>query len=164
MNKNKKQHLINREIRATQVRVIDNGVMSFNDAIKLAESKSEDLVLLNDKVSPIICKIMNYEKFLYALNKKPKQKVLEMKEIKLGANTSDNDLNYRIVHIKDFLEKGHKVRLTLQFKGREMIHIDKGKENMLKMIVAVENYGVPESLPVMEGKKMFVTIRPKTSK
>jgi len=160
-NKVKKQHLINREIRATEVRVTEDGVMSLQEALVLAESRFMDLVLINDKTTPVICKILNYEKFLYELNKKPKPKTLDVKEIKLGPNTAENDLEYRAKHIKEFLQKGHKVKLTLQFRGREMVYVDKGKELLLKLILSVEEFGVPEALPSMEGKKMFATLKPK---
>jgi translation initiation factor IF-3 len=162
MNKKKKKHLINGEIRATEVRVTDEGVMSIQDANRLAISKEMDLVLLNDKTNPPICKIMNYEKFIYDEGKKDKPKSLDTKEIKFGPNTSDNDVEYRVKHITEFLQKGHKVKLSLQFRGREMAHIDRGKELMLKVILAVEEFGMAESLPSMEGKKMFATLRPKS--
>jgi translation initiation factor IF-3 len=160
-NKTKKQHSINREIKATEVRVAEDGVMSLQEALTLAESRFMDLVLINDKTSPAICKILNYEKFLYELNKKSKPKTLDVKEIKLGPNTAENDLDYRSKHIMEFLKKGHKVKLTLQFRGREMAHIDKGKALLLKLILSVEEFGVPEGLPSMEGKKMFATLKPK---
>jgi translation initiation factor IF-3 len=164
MNKKKKKHLINGEIRATEVRVTDEGIMSIQEANRLAISKEMDLVLLNDKTNPPICKIMNYEKFIYDEGKKGKTKALEVKEIKFGPNTSDNDVEYRVKHIIEFLQKGHKVKLSLQFRGREMAHIDRGKELMLKVILAIEEFGMAESMPSMEGKKMFATLKPKPSK
>jgi translation initiation factor IF-3 len=164
MKKQKKQHLINQEIRGTEVRVTDEGVMSVSDALKSAQSQHLDLVLINDKANPPICKIMNYEKFIYELGKKPKNKALEVKEIKFGPNTSDNDVEYRVKHITEFLQKGHKVKLSLQFRGREMAHIDRGRELMLKVILAIEEFGMAESLPSMEGKKMFATLKPKPTK
>jgi len=164
MNKKKKQHLLNREIRANEVRVTEGGIMSLDSAIALAESKEMDLVLINEHSVPPVCKIMNYEKFIYELGKKPKNKTLEMKEIKLGPNTSENDLSYRLKHMIEFLQKGHKVKISMQFKGREMSYIDNGKALLLKVIVSVEEYGVPEAMPSMEGKKMFVTLKPKSNK
>jgi len=164
MKKNKKQHLINGEIRATEVRVADEGVMTIQDANRLAVSREMDLVLLNDKTTPPICKIMNYEKFIYELGKKPKNKTLDVKEIKLGPNTAENDLAYRAKHIIEFLKKGHKVKISLQFRGREMTHIDIGKALLLKLCVSVEEFGVLESMPDMEGKKMFAYLKPKPQK
>jgi len=164
MKKQKKQHLINREIRGTEVRIAEEGIMLIQDAIKLAESRFMDLVLINDKSIPPICKIMNYEKFIYELGKKPKNKALDVKEIKLGPHTAENDIAYRAKHIIEFLQKGHKVKISLQFRGREMAHIDIGKAILLKLVVAVEEHGVLEALPNMEGKKMFAYLKPKPSK
>lgn len=161
MNKKKKQHLINGEIKFIEVRVTDEGIMSIQEANRLAVSKEMDLVLLNDKTTPPICKLMNYEKFIYEQGKKSKPKSLETKEIKFGPNTSNNDVEYRVKRITEFLQKGHKVKLSLQFRGREMAHIDRGKELLLKVILAVEEFGLAESMPSMEGKRMFATIKPK---
>ena len=162
MNKKKKQHLLNREIRATEVRVTDKGVMSTNEALALAESQDMDLVLIGPTASPPVVKIMDYSKFIYELGKKDKPKVLEMKEIKVGPNTSENDLSYRIKHMIEFLQKGQKVKITMQFKGREMAFVTKGEELILNMILSVKDYGTAEEMPKLEGKKMFVTIRPKS--
>ena len=109
-------------------------------------------------------KIMNYEKFIYEEGKKSKSKSLETKEIKFGPNTSENDVEYRIKHIVEFLDKGHKVKITMQFKGRQMVHVDKGQELLLKLILEVEEHGTAEALPKLEGKKMFVTLKPKPKK
>jgi translation initiation factor IF-3 len=164
MNKKNKKHLINHEINTNQVRVTEGGIMSLKDAIQMAESKEMDVVLMSANSNPPVVKIMNYEKFIYEQAKKDKQKpkALELKEIKVGPNTSENDLSYRIKHISEFLDKGHKVKITMQFKGREMSYVDAGQALILKMILAVEEHGVPESMPKLEGKKMFCTIRPKT--
>jgi len=165
MNKNKKQHLLNREIRANEVRV-DGQVMRLSEALQEAESQNLDLVLIAPNATPVVCRIINYEKFIYEQNKKDKQKpkTLEMKEIKVGPNTGENDLEYRIKHITEFLQKGHKVKITMQFRGREMAYVDNGKELLLRMIVAVEEYGIPEAMPKLEGKRMFATVRPKSNK
>jgi len=164
MKKNKREHLINQEIRFSEVRVTDSGIMPIADALALAESKDMDLVLINDKALPPVVRILNYEKFIYELSKKPKNKSLDMKEIKLGPNTAENDLEYRAKHMTEFLQKGHKVKVTLQFRGREMAHIARGEELMLKLIVSVEEYGTPEAMPKMEGKKMLCIIKPKVKK
>jgi len=162
MNPRKKKHRINTEIRYPQVRVTEGGIMPIADALALAQSQDMDLVLINERSEPPICKIVSYEKMLYELSKKPKNKSLDFKEIKMGPNTAENDLEYRIKHIIEFLQKGHKVRLSLQFRGREMAHINRGKELMLKVVAAVEEFGVPESPPNMDGRKMFCTLRVKS--
>jgi translation initiation factor IF-3 len=161
MNKKKNEHKLNKEITAAEVRLPEEGVVSLKEALRIAESQDLDLVLINPNGKPPVCRIMNYEKFMYEQKKKPKNKVLEIKEIKLGPNTSENDLEYRVKHMIEFLKKGHKVKISLQFKGRQMQHIDIGQTQILKMIVAVEDYGVPEAMPKLEGKKMFATVKPK---
>lgn len=165
MNKNKKQHLLNKEIKAVEVRV-DGTVMRFSEALAKAEAEELDLVLIAPNATPPVCKIMSYEKFIYEQNKKEKDrpKSLEMKEIKIGPNTGENDLQYRIKQINGFLEKGHKVKITMQFSGREMVYVKNGEALMLRMILAFEDLGVAEALPKLEGKKMFVIIRPKSNK
>ena len=158
MNLRKKQHRINHEIRHPQVRVTEGGIMLIADALKLAQSQDMDLVLVNETSTPPVCKIVKYEKMLYELNKKPKNKSLDVKEIKMGPNTAENDLEYRIRHITEFLQKGHKVRLSLQFRGREMAHINRGKELMLKVVAAVEEHGAPESDQTWMERRCFVPL------
>jgi translation initiation factor IF-3 len=130
----------------------------------MADEQELDLVLINENAQPPVCKIMNYEKFIYQQNKAVKNKSLDVKEIKLGPNTSENDLSYRTKHICEFLDKGHKVKLTMQFRGREMAFVDKGQEVMLKLIVSVEDHGSAESVPKLEGKKLQCTLKPKPKK
>lgn len=160
MSKKRREHKLNSEITASELRVTDEGIMSLAEAIKLAESKELDLVMINEKAKPPVCRIMNYEKFIYEQNKKPKNKTLDLKEIKLGPNTSENDLEYRVKHMIEFLKKGHKVKISLQFRGRQMQHIDIGQEQILKMILAVEEFGSPEAMPKLEGRKMFSVLKP----
>jgi translation initiation factor IF-3 len=161
MNYKKKQHRINQEIRHQTVRVTEGGIMSIADALSLAKSKELDLVLISESANPPVCKIVSYEKMLYELSKKPKNKSLEVKQIQLGPNMAENDLEYRVKHAIEFLDKGHSVRLSMLFKGREMAHVNNGKAVMLKFILAVEGHGLAEGMPTMEGKKMFCTLRPK---
>jgi translation initiation factor IF-3 len=160
MNNKKKQHLINNEIKAREVRLTDIGIVSFNEALKLAETQNLDLVLMAPNANPPVCKLMNYQKFLYEQGKKEKQKSLELKEIKVGPNTSENDLDYRVKHMCEFLQKGHKVKITMQFKGREMAFVSKGEQLMLNLILKLTDFGTAEAMPKLEGKKMFVTIKP----
>lgn len=159
-----KQHKLNFEIKHPMVRVGEHGIMTIKEAQKLADDEELDLVLINENAQPPVCKIMNYEKFIYQQSKAQKHKTLDIKEIKLGPNTSENDLSYRTKHICEFLDKGHKVKLTMQFKGREMAFVDKGQETMLKLIVSVEEHGSPESMPKLEGKKLQCTLKPKSKK
>jgi translation initiation factor IF-3 len=164
MKKDKKQHKLNKEITAPQVRVGEHGILTLKEALALADAQELDLVLISETAVPPVVKIMNYEKFIYEQSKKPKNKSLELKEIKLGPNTSENDLSYRTKHIIEFLNKGHKVKLSMQFKGRQMAFVDKGKELMLSLIVSIEDHGSAEAVPVLEGRKMICTLKPKTKK
>lgn len=164
MAKQKRQHKLNTEITAKELRVTDVGIITLAEALKLADSQELDLVLINEQAVPPVCKIMNYEKFIYEQSKKPKNKGLDVKEIKLGPNTSENDMEYRVKHAIDFLKKGHKVKISLQFRGRQMQHINIGQEQILKMLVSVEDFGIAEAMPKLEGKKMFCMIKPKPSK
>ncbi len=164
MKKAKKQHKVNREITATEVRLGEHGIVTLKEALAIADAEEMDLVLISETAVPPVVKIMNYEKFIYEQSKKPKNKSLELKEIKLGPNTSENDLSYRTKHIIEFLSKGHKVKLSMQFKGRQMAFVDKGKELMLRLILSVEDHGSAEALPVLEGKKMICTLKPKSKK
>jgi translation initiation factor IF-3 len=166
MAKKKREHLLNDEIKASEVRLPEEGIIKLSEALRIAESQEMDLVLINSSSSPPVCRILNYEKFIYEQNKakKVKNKTPELKEIKLGPNTAENDLTYRAKHIIEFLDKGHKVKVTLQFRGREMAFVDKGKALMLKLMVAVEEHGIPEGLPKMEGKKLIGFIKPKPKK
>jgi len=162
---NKRAHRINEEIIAREVRV-DGVVMPIQQALLEAEKAEVDLVLINDKVDPVICKIVDYQKFIYEQKRKEKDKPkpLDIKEIKLGPNTAENDLEYRSKHIIEFLGKGHKVKLTMQFRGREMAFVANGELLMLKLIDNVSEHGLPESMPKMEGKKMMCTLKPKVKK
>jgi translation initiation factor IF-3 len=159
-----RQHKLNFEIKHQTVRVGEFGVISINEARKMASEQELDLVLINENSNPPVCKIMNYEKFIYQQIKNQKQKSLDIKEVKLGPNTSENDLSYRIKHICEFLDKGHKVKLTMQFRGREMIFVDKGQELMLNLIISVDEHGTAESLPKLEGKRLQCTLKPKPKK
>lgn len=164
-NKQKeKQHKLNSEITHPMVRVGEHGIITIREAQKMADEQELDLVLINENAQPPVCKIMNYEKFVYELSKKPKQKSLDVKEIKLGPNTSENDLSYRTKHICEFLDKGHRIKLSMRFKGREMMFVDKGMELMLNLILSVEKHGVSESLPKLEGKQIIGYIKPITKK
>ena len=164
MAKKKREHLLNREIRATEVRLPEEGIISTTEAIKLAEAQDMDLVLINSSASPPVCRIMDYEKFIYAQNKKVKPKTLDMKEIKLGPNMSQNDMEYRSKHGIEFLEKGHRLKISLQLRGREMAFQDKAMEVTLKFILSLEDFGIAEQIPKLDGKKIIVFVKPKPQK
>lgn len=165
MKKQNRKEKLNDEIKHQKIRLIGDGfngeIISLKDALLKANELELDLVLISENNEIGVCKIINYEKFIYELGKKPKPKILDLKEIKLGPNTTDNDLEYRSKHMAEFLQRGHKVKVTLQFRGREIAFINKGEEVILKLILSVKDFGTPETLPKMEGKKMIVIVKPK---
>lgn len=165
----KNPHLINREIKAKEVKLVLEGqepkVMSFNEAYKIAEEKEMDLVLMGAKATPPVVKIMNYSKYLYELQKKkPQQKPKPMKDIRFTPNTDDNDLAFKTKHIINFLGKGHKVKVFVFFRGREMAFKERGEKLLLKLAVELEDHAIVESMPKMEGRKMNMFLKPKVKK
>jgi translation initiation factor IF-3 len=165
MKKQNRKEKLNKEIKIQKIRLVGafNGeIVTLKDALIKSEEMGLDLVLISENNDIGVCKIMNYEKFIYEQMKKEKEKPkpLEMKEIKVGPNTDENDLDYRIKHIIEFLERGHKVKITMQFRGREMAYVAKGEALILKLMLAITEHGVAEMMPKLEGKKMFVTLRP----
>jgi translation initiation factor IF-3 len=162
MKNKEKKHLINGEINTPQVRLPEIGVVSITDALNMAKSQDMDLVLFNvDGNNVGFCKLLKYEKYLYEQSKANKQKKLDLKEIKITPKISENDLNYRVKHIIEFLNKGHKVKITMEFKGREISYIDNANALFLKLLINLEDYSIPEFLPKLEGKKMFSILKPK---
>lgn len=165
-----RQHKINHEIRFNRVRLVGENItggialMSSDEALKLADDLGLDLVLINENDIPT-CKILNYEKFIYNQEKnKSKNKSLPLKEIKLGPNIGENDLNTKVNQIVKFLQKGHKVKTIMEFRGREMAHQELGLKVLLTVATKVEDYGIPEGIPDKAiGKSMIMQIKPKAN-
>ena len=168
MKKQNRKEKLNEEIKIQKIRLTGDGfngeIVSLKEALYKSNELELDLVLVSENNEIGICKLMNYEKFIYEQNKKPKNKALEVKEIKLGPNMADNDLTYRAKHIQEFLQKGHRIKLSMQFRGREMAFVDKGQELMLRFIVSIEDFGSAEAIPKLEGKKLITFIKPKSNK
>lgn len=163
----KNPHLINREIKMAEVKLVREGqepeVMTTRDAMRIADDAELDLVLVGAKATPPVVKLMDYSKFLYELNKdKPKNKPKPMKEVRFTPNTDDNDLAFKTKHIINFIEKGHKVKVFVFFRGREMAFKERGEALLLKLAVALEDYATVESMPKMEGRKMNMFLKAKT--
>lgn len=161
----KNPHLINREIKASEVKLIIEGeepeVMSFNEAIRFAESENKDLVLVSANANPPVVKLMDYTKYLYELGKKTQTKPKPMKEVRFTPNTDANDLAFKTKHIIGFLEKGHKVKVFVFFKGREITYKERGEKLLLELAVTLEEYASVESMPTIDGKKMYMFLKPK---
>lgn len=166
------EHRLNLKIRENEVRLVEmpegyeNGVYSISSALQFAEELNCDLIEISNKVKPVVCKIMEYSKFKY--DKKKKEKDLKkkssvsiLKELKFTPDIADNDLNIKSKKAIEFLTEGNKVRVTVQFKGRGIVFKDRGTLVLLKMAKIVEEYGLPETMPELTGKRMSFVLKPK---
>ncbi|HYG52985.1 MAG TPA: translation initiation factor IF-3 [Flavobacteriales bacterium] len=166
-------HKINEKITSPQVRIvgdeIESKVVSIREALKIAQEAELDLVEISPNASPPVCRIVDYKKFLYELKKKQKEikakqaKVI-VKEIRFGPNTDEHDFDFKLKHAKGFLAEGAKVRAYVFFKGRSIVYKERGEILLLKFAQELEEVGVVEKLPSMEGKKMDILINPKKKK
>jgi translation initiation factor IF-3 len=166
-------HRINQRIIARVVRVvgeeIESSIMSIQDALRLADSMELDLVEISPSADPPVCKIVDYQKFLYQQKKKQKEikakatKVV-VKEIRFGPNTDDHDYNFKLKHAIKFLEEGSKVKAYVFFKGRSILFKEQGEVLLLRFANDLEEYGKPDQLPKLEGKRMIVSFLPKKRK
>jgi len=132
----------------------------------MAEELELDLVEISPNASPPVCKIIDYKKFLYEQKKKQKelkskQSKVVLKEIRFGPNTDDHDFQFKLNHAKKFLSEGSKLKAFVFFKGRSIVFKDRGEILLLKFAQELEDYGVVESMPDLQGKKMIIMINPK---
>jgi len=142
------------------------GVVSIRDALMAAEEAGLDLVEISPNADPPVCKILDFGKFKYEQQKKAaearkKQKVIEVKEIKLRPNIDDNDYNIKMRNARRFLEEGDKVKLTMRFRGREMAHQDLGMNILMRVRDEMEDLAKVEQMPRLEGRQMVMVISPK---
>lgn len=148
---------------------IDAQVMSIQDALKLADSMELDLVEISPNADPPVCKLVDYQKYLYQQKKKQKEiksktsKVV-VKEIRFGPNTDDHDYSFKLKHAMKFLEEGAKVRAYVFFKGRSILFKEQGEVLLLRFANDLEEFGKVEQLPKLEGKRMTVSFSPKKKK
>lgn len=165
----KRRHKINSEISSFEVRIIGRGepiVMSTKDAQKMAFDEEKDLILINENQNPPIVKIEEYNRFLYELEKSEKEKKRNsnksvLKEIQLSVNISDHDLETKSKKAREFLKDGDKVKVVISLKGREKANPERGEIVVLKFAQSVEEFGIPESLPKLEGSKWIMMIKTK---
>ena len=160
-------------IRARSVRIVGDdvepGVFTIAEALKIAQDKELDLVEISPSADPPVCKIIDYNKFLYQQKKKQKEikakavKVV-VKEIRFGPNTDEHDYNFKMKHAEKFLGEGAKVKAFVFFKGRSILFKDKGEILLLKFAQDLEDFGKVEQLPRLEGKRMTMFIAPKKKK
>lgn len=142
------------------------GVYALRDALRMADEMELDLVEISPKADPPVCKIIDYQKFLYQQKKKQKEikaktvKVV-IKEIRFGPQTDEHDFNFKLRHAEKFLKEGAKVKAFVFFKGRSILFKEQGEILLLKLATALEDIGTVEQLPKLEGKRMTMYISPK---
>lgn len=159
-------HKINNEITHSQVRIvgdnIESKICSLSEALEIALNNNVDLVEINSSSIPVICKIVDYNKFLYTLKKnKSNSKKSQTKEIILSPNIGEHDLNFKINNGLKHLEDGNKLKLTVRFKGREIIYKEQGELVLLTYADKVKNKSKVEQLPKLLGKNMIMMLSPK---
>ena len=167
------EHRTNQMIRVPQVRLVgDNikvGVYPTQEALKMAQEQGLDLVEISPQADPPVCKIIDYNKFLYEKKRKEKEmkaksKSAEVKEIRFTPGTDDHDFDFKSKHAESFLKEGNKVKAYVQFKGRAIMFKERGELLLLKFAERLAEVGQPEALPKMEGKRMLIIFAPKPQK
>ena len=161
---------INHEISAPQVRLVgDNipepGIYPLAKALALADELELDLVEISAKADPPVCKILDYQKYLYQQKKKAKEMKsnsakIVLKEIRFGPNTDEHDFQFKLKHAQEFLQEGSKVKATIFFRGRSIQFAEQGEKQLLRFAVELEEFGRAENMPVLEGKRMTMIIAP----
>jgi translation initiation factor IF-3 len=170
IGKDSKDININERIRVREVRLIDDsgkqlGVVATVEALRMAKEQELDLVEVSPKTNPPVCKIMDYGKFKYQLAKKAheakkKQTVIQIKEMKLGLKIEEHDLTFKMKHMKEFLGDGHKVKVIIMFKGREVLHIDMGEKLAQKIIESMKDAGTMEQKLRFDGRNIVMIFAP----
>ena len=170
----KNAHRINREILAPEIRLIgvegeQLGVVKFGDALSKAEELEVDLVEIAPTADPPVCKLMDYGKFKYQEQKKAheaklKQKVIQVKEVKIRPGTDDGDYDVKLRNLMRFLEEGDKAKVTLRFRGREMAHQELGMKMLERMRDDLAEVSQVEQMPKLEGRQMVMILVPKKKK
>lgn len=164
-------HRINDKIKGLkEVRLVgdnvETGVYSFDEAMKIADNLELDLVEISPTAVPPVCKIIDYQKFLYQQKKREKEKKANsakvvIKEIRFGPQTDDHDFNFKLKHAQEFLKEGNKVKAYVFFKGRSILFKEQGETLLARFAQELEDLGKPEQLPQLEGKRMIITLSPK---
>ncbi|GHT09681.1 translation initiation factor IF-3 [Bacteroidia bacterium] len=166
----KDQYRINDKIRAREVRLvgegIEQGVYPIIEAQKIARSQNLDLIEISPNAVPPVCRILDYQKFIYQQKKRQKEQKAKslkivVKEIRFGPQTDDHDYNFKLKHAKSFLEEGAKVKAYVFFKGRSILFKEQGEVLLLRFANDLEDYAKVEQLPALEGKKMIIMLSPK---
>ena len=141
------------------------GIYSIGQAMKMADDLGLDLVEITAKADPPVCKILDYQKYLYQQKKKAKEMKqnstkIVIKEIRFGPNTDEHDFQFKLKHAQEFLAEGSKVKASVFFRGRSIQFADQGEKLLLRFAVELEEYGRAENMPQLEGKRMIMMIAP----
>ena len=157
------------QVRLVGDNIAEPGIYPIAKALKLADELELDLVEISAKADPPVCKILDYQKYLYQQKKKAKEmksnasKVV-IKEIRFGPNTDEHDFQFKLKHAMEFLQEGAKVKSSVFFKGRSIVYADQGEKLLLRFAVELEEYGRAEQMPKLEGKRMIMMIAPLSKK
>ena len=161
---------MNNEITSLVVRVvgddIESRIVPIREALDIAYSRNMDLIEISPNANPPVCKVMDYQKYLYELKKKQKEikaksAKIEVKEIRLGPNTDEHDFNFKVKHAIGFLQAGNKVKVDVFFRGRSIMYKEQGEEMLSRFAEACADYGKVDSAPKLEGKRMILLLSPK---
>jgi translation initiation factor IF-3 len=148
---------------------VEQGVYSYEEAIRIADQLELDLVEISPNAEPPVCKVVDYQKFLYQIKKREKEskaktaKVI-LKEIRFGPQTDDHDYNFKLKHAQGFLKEGCKVKAYVFFKGRSILFKEQGEVLLLRFASDLEEYAKVDQLPQLEGKRMIIMFSPKKTK
>jgi translation initiation factor IF-3 len=166
----KDQYRVNEKIRAREVRLVgenvEQGVYPIIEAQKIAKDLNLDLIEISPNAVPPVCRVLDYQKFIYQQKKRQKEQKAKsvkiiIKEIRFGPQTDDHDYNFKLKHAKSFLEEGSKVKAYVFFKGRSILFKEQGEVLLLRFASDLEDYAKVELLPALEGKRMSIMLAPK---
>ncbi|MGM9843569.1 MAG: translation initiation factor IF-3 [Muribaculaceae bacterium] len=169
----KDAYAVNEQIRAKEVRLVgdnvETGVYSIHDALEIADEQGLDLVEISPTAQPPVCKVLDYQKFLYQQKKRLKEQKAKaakvvVKEIRFGPQTDDHDYNFKLKHAMEFLKEGSKVKAYVFFKGRSILFKEQGEVLLLRFANDLEDYGKLDQMPQLEGKRMIIMMSPKKQK
>lgn len=162
---------INDHIRGVhQVRLVgdnvEQGIYPFQTALRMADEQNLDLVEISPNADPPVCRILDYQKFLYQKKRKEKEakansKKMEVKEIRFGPQTDDHDYNFKLKHAQEFLKEGNKVKAYVFFRGRSIVFKEQGELLLARFANDLAEFGKPDAMPTLEGKRMILNLSPK---
>ncbi len=168
-SRDKEEHRINEAIREREVRLtgdnVPNGVFPIAKALSIAEKEGLDLVEIAPNAKPPVCRVIDYQKFVYEQKKREKEQRAKatkvvIKEVRFGPQTDDHDYNFKLKHARSFIEDGAKVRTYVFFRGRSIVFKDQGEELLLRLATDLKDVAQVESMPSMEGKRMYMILAP----